>query len=213
VVGGSWGATLALAHAVDAPQAVSALLLRGLFLPRRRDIEAFFADAVRAGPPAWAGWANEAAGHGERLVDHLARRMIDGSLEEQREVAHHWWRWEQSLQGGTGSATKVPQPESLRARYRVQAHYLRHACWLDDPPLLERLHALPRVPTLLLHGTLDRVCPPEGSRLARERIAHARLQWVEGAGHAPTHPAMAAAMVQALDGYAVQRDFDAAVPP
>jgi proline iminopeptidase len=54
------------------------------------------------------------------------------------------------------------------------------------------------VPTHLLHGARDRVCPPAGARLAHGRIAGSTLEIVEGAGHDPTHPAMAAAMARAL---------------
>ena len=87
-------------------------------------------------------------------------------------------------------------------RYRVQSHYLRHRCWLDTPPLLERLGALPQVPTLLLHSRDDRVCRPEAAQAVHDRIPHSRLQWVDGAGHDPSHPAMAFAMTGALDSYA-----------
>ncbi len=198
VVGGSWGATLALAHALDEPEAVAALVLRGLFLARRDDVDAFFAAAVRDGEPAWRRWQAEADAAGVRLVEHLAARLDAGGDAEQHAVVAAWWRCEQSLQGGVAPAAPPPF-DALRQRYRVQAHYLRHDCWLADPPLLERLHALPRVPTHLLHGARDRVCPPDGARLAHARIAGSTLAIVAGAGHDPTHPAMMAAMTAALE--------------
>lgn len=198
VVGGSWGATLALAHALDEPEAVAALVVRGVFLARRDDVDAFFAAAVRASEPAWRRWQAEADAAGVRLVEHLAATLAHGDEAEQQAIVSAWWRWEQSLQGGAPAAA-TPPPDALQQRYRVQAHYLRHDCWLADPPLLERLHALPRVPTHLLHGARDRVCPPAGARLVHERVAGSTLEIVEGAGHDPTHPAMMAAMKAVLE--------------
>ena len=60
VVGGSWGATLALAHALDQPGAVAGLLLRNVFLARASDIHDVFAQAVRHGDPEWRILWNEA---------------------------------------------------------------------------------------------------------------------------------------------------------
>ena len=184
VVGGSWGATLAIAHAHDAPDAVAGLLLRAVFLARRADIDAFF--AARDGLPALA-WR----GFGDADDPTRAALAID------------WWRREQTLTGSPAGAP--PQGEALAAlvdRYRVQSHYLRHACWLDTLPLLDRAAALPRVPTLLLHGADDRVCPPEGAMALCERVPQAALRLVPGAGHDPAHPAMAAAMVESLAAFA-----------
>jgi proline iminopeptidase len=189
VVGGSWGATLALAYALRDPDAVEALLLRALFLARREDIEAFF----RGSNVAWP-------------------RLTTASEDEARTIALDWWRHESALSGSSPSA---PDADALLARYRIQSHYLQHGCWLNDPPLLQRCEALPRVPTLLLHGRDDRICAPEAAQALHAVAPHATLRWIEGAGHDPTHPAMVAAMVDALDTYACQRSFtqDAPAPP
>jgi pimeloyl-ACP methyl ester carboxylesterase len=40
-----------------------------------------------------------------------------------------------------------------------------------------------QAPTLVVAGTEDRVVPPENARLLAERIPHARLDVIEGAGH------------------------------
>ena len=40
-----------------------------------------------------------------------------------------------------------------------------------------------RVPTLVICGTHDTVSPPDMSRALAAGIAHARLHWIEGAGH------------------------------
>jgi proline iminopeptidase len=89
----------------------------------------------------------------------------------------------------------------------VQCHYLRHACWLEAPTLLERCEAVPRVPILLLHGREDRVCRPEGALALHHRLPPSQLRWVDGVGHDPSQPAMVAAMVDALDSYAVHGRF------
>lgn len=190
VVGGSWGATLALAYAAEHPGAVTGLLLRATFLAREEDIAGFF-------EPAGAGLASIAP------LPVLAQGLNADAGTAQR-TALAWWHHESLLATGA-----VAQPEPSGAaldaqvdRYRVQSHYLLHRCWLDTPPLLDRCDRLPQVPTLLLHGTADRICRPEASVAVHQRLPHSRLRLIDGAGHDPTHPAMVQAMVEALDGWA-----------
>ena len=210
VVGGSWGATLALAHALDAPEVVAGLLLRGVFLARDEDIDGFFAAAEGMRPRTWARWWQRAAAGGVSPLDALAARLQDDSVSWRRRAARLWWLAERDLSDATAAAV-LPDAATLDAlvpRYRIQAHYLRHRCWLDAPPLLDRCAALPRVPTLLLHGSRDRVCPPAGAAALHARLRHAGLHWVDEAGHDPAHPAMVDAMVRALDAYADRSTFD-----
>lgn len=184
VVGGSWGATLALAHALAEPQAVAGLLLRALFLPRQVDIEAFF-----AGGPTLAALAAGLAG------------------AQPQHTALAWWRHEIERSGSVGTEPEGTVLDALVDRYRIQAHYLQQRCWLDEPPLLSRCADLPPVPTLLLHARDDRVCPLEGALALQAVCPRARLRCLPQGGHDPTHPAMVAAMVQALDRFAASGDF------
>ncbi len=181
VVGGSWGATLALAYAAAEPQAVAALLLRASFLARAEDIEAFF---------------------GELSLRQLAADLESPDAPTRDAAALAWWRREQQL---AGTRAAEPHGEALAAqvdRLRVQAHYLRHGCWLQAPTLLERCEAVPRVPTHLIHADNDRICPPEGAGLLQRRLPGATLQWISDAGHDAAHPAMLAAMRAALSNHA-----------
>jgi proline iminopeptidase len=232
VVGGSWGATLALAHALDEPDAVAALLLRAVFVPSAEDIAAFFQDTAGRASAAWTRFAAVAlASERDDMLGFLHRCLqadpAQGIGERRRELALAWWHWERAMTGASAAPTVAepagvepavadpaaatePAGEALAAlvdRYRVQSHYLLHRCWLDAPPLLDRLHALPRVPTLLLHARDDRICPAQGAQAVHARIAHSRLQWVDGGGHDPAAPAMASAMLTALDGYARHGHF------
>lgn len=203
VVGGSWGATLALAHALDDPGAVSALLLRATFLARPDDIACFFVGA--------AFGAELAGADPQTVLDALAKRLQHPDAERRRACALAWWRHEQQWSN--------PKPPALAAtpadidtqvdRYRVQAHYMRHGCWVQRPPLLERCAGLPVRPTLILQGSEDRICPPDGARALRRLLPHAHYREVAGVGHDPSHPAMIDAMVRALDAFAAQGSFDA----
>jgi proline iminopeptidase len=209
VVGGSWGATLALAHALDAPEAVSGLLLRGLFLARAQDIDGFFDGAAHGRPQAWSAFEGRAAEQGVSLIEWLHRSLCGDAAEA---TALHWWRWEQLLIGNPS----MPDPDAAALaaqvqRLRIQSHYLMHRCWLDNPSLLAhctRPSALPAVPISLLHGTADRICAPEGAAAFAAQVPHSRLHWIAGAGHDPSHPRMVDAMVRALGHFAAHGRFD-----
>ena len=192
VLGGSWGATLALAYALAEPAAVAGLLLRSAFLARPADMQPFMP-----------------------LVDTFLAAA--GDADERSAIARAWWQLE--TRRATGTMAPPPEGDALAVllqRYTVQAHYLHAGCWLQHPPLLDRLAPLRRLPVQLVHGTADRICPPDSARLLAERLPQARLHWAEGAGHDPMHPAMVAAMAAALADATTIEDADrpaAARPP
>lgn len=213
VVGGSWGAALAVAHAAAEPQVVAGLVLRSSFLARAEDIAAFF---TPVGPGERDAWERFAAVAPPEARAALLPFLADGFEHSPRDtclaLARAWWQWEQFLATGAKN-TPAPTGAALDAqvdRYRVQSHYLAHRCWLATPSLLERCVAVPPVPTLLLHGRQDRICPPEGAVTLHRHLPGSELRWLDGAGHDPAHPAMAAAMVEALDRWAARACVEAA---
>ncbi|GAC1389405.1 MAG: prolyl aminopeptidase [Variovorax sp.] len=189
VVGGSWGATLALAHALDAPDAIAGLLLRSTFLGRAEDIDAFFRNAPQALAGRW-------------------RTLPEAGDAQARDLAQAWAAWERTMSGLPCEPPPAgPALAALVARYRIQSHYLRHGCWLQGPDLLERCGAIAGVPTLLLHGTADRICAPDGARALHARMPSSALAWATGAGHDPRHPRMVRHMVDALDAFGARHTF------
>jgi proline iminopeptidase len=213
VVGGSWGATLALAYAAQEPEAVDALLLRASFLARREDVEWFFQGARVARPLAWQRLAAEAPPERRHaLLGWLTDCLHGTDAALQARAAHAWSAWEQAASSADSAAPHGPMPQgdtmaALTAKFRVQSHYLQHGCWFDDMPLLERCGAVPRVPTRLLHARDDIVCRPQGAQALQARLPHAQLQWLDAGGHDAAHPLMVAAMTAALGSYAADGHF------
>jgi len=186
IVGGSWGATLALAYAAQHPEAVDALVLRGLFVPDAEQLRWFFEGASTLADLA----------QGNALVPWLADVFAHGDPALQSRVALAWWAWEQARAGETAQAPADLQ--AVMARYRVQSHYLAHHCWLGDGALHAAARRLPRLPVHFLHGAGDRVCRPAAAQAVHGLVAGSRFTLVPHAGHDPMHPAMASAMQAAL---------------
>lgn len=209
VVGGSWGATLALAYAARFPHAVSGLLLRGLFVPSEAQLAWFFGGAAPHFPQAWARFSRGATDtSAPGMVRWLAQVFSQGAHELQEQVTHGWLLWEQSL-GGTPPLPAV-SGEALAAaidRYRIQAHFLAHACWLGQQGLLQAGARTGSIPTLFLHGRNDQVCMASAAIDVHRASNGSHWQWVDGAGHDPFHPAMVAAMTDALRSHASHADF------
>lgn len=196
VSGGSWGSTLALAYCAQHPAACLGAVLRGIFLARRSDVDWFFDGAAALQPDAHARLAACVPGSG-RLAERICDAVLGDDDERAIEVVRRWMQWEESLT--RGGAVALPRFDADAAarwldKYRVQAHYLRHDCFLADGEWEGLAGRLADLPVVLLHGRRDAICRPEAALALHGRLSGSRLQWVDDAGHAPFEPAMMAAL-------------------
>jgi proline iminopeptidase len=203
VAGGSWGATLAVLYAARCRGAVLGLLLRGLFLARRADLDWFFGGAAALRPEAWQRFAAVAPAATRDLRQWLASQHRGWPR-----LADAWRRWEAALAGAADPPPlDAAGSRALAAKYRLQAQYIARGFDLRPNAVLRAMRRLDGLPTLLLHGRADLVCRPECSWLARQAQPHARLQWIDGVGHDPYARPMLAACRSALRTFARHGDF------
>ena len=212
MVGGSWGATLALAYACRHPGALHGLLLRGLFVPSPVELDWFFQGAQASHPEAWARFAALApAAQRTRLLPWLAQLFAGDDTALQARATLAWRAWEHTLAG-------LPPPPELAGealqraldRCRVMAHYLAHGCWIEaqrGAPGWGEAAGLRGLPIQFLHGGQDQVCRAAPAWAVHQGLPGSRFGWVAEAGHDPYHPAMAACMAAALDGFAAHGRF------
>ncbi|HUO82014.1 MAG TPA: prolyl aminopeptidase [Gammaproteobacteria bacterium] len=197
--GGSWGATLALAYTLEYPQHVSALVLRGVFLGSREEVEWFLLGLRRLLPEAWARFADAPVTDARGLLSRYHARVFDDAPASALEAARRWLAYEDAVMaaGECGATATELGDEALLARVRVQLHYLVHDCFLPARWILDGAGELSEVPAILVHGSRDLVCRP---RIAHDLAGHwrgARLRIVEDGGHSPLSPGMTGALIQA----------------
>jgi proline iminopeptidase len=200
VVGGSWGATLGLAYLGAHPQVVQALVLRGLFLPAARQLDWFFQSLQWLVPEGWAKMT-QAMTLAERgsVLSTLSSRLLDGDAAAQTDAA---WRWSQ-YEDAVMAAMRGQQPaeseigERTVAKYRLQAHYLMHGCFVTERSLV---HAARRnnVPILCLHGTRDWICPPANALRLKRLLPRIELRWIVNGSHAAADPLVSDALKSAV---------------
>ncbi len=214
--GGSWGASLAIAYAASHPAAVSGLILRGIFLTGRRDLDWFFQDARRMLPDTWQEFASVAPPRWRRNLLHYYARMLHGR-DPARAVAAaaSWAAYERALldplhdpvRNQSPPAAPAEEMTRLVAKYRVQSQYLTRHCFLGEKPLLAMASRLQHHPLAILHGRLDLVCPAENAWIVHRTVSGSRLRLVAGTGHSPYTPPMARSLVSAADHFAAHGDF------
>ena len=193
--GGSWGATLALAYATAHPQRVAAMVLRGIFLGSRPEVDWYLGGLGELLPQAWEALAQ---GESEGV---LARYHALVSRRDEA-AARRWLAYEEAvmaLDSGSRNGSDVENPGAVLARARVQLHYLAHDCFLAPDELVSRLPRIGDLPVRIVQGERDRVCPPGAALAVAKRLPGAELRLVERGGHSAAAPEMAQALRQATD--------------
>jgi proline iminopeptidase len=193
--GGSWGATLALAYAGRYPRRVAAMVLRGVFLGTRSEVDWYLAGLGRELPQAWQALTQGDGG------DIVARYHAAVSRRNAA-AAQRWSAYEDAVMALDSEVAATPaekDAESVLARARVQLHYLAHDCFLQPGALLSRLTHLGAIPVLIVQGSRDRVCPPRAAQELARRLPGAELRLVGDGGHSAAGPAMARALRAATD--------------
>lgn len=202
VTGGSWGATLALAYAAAHREATSGVVVRSVFMPGAGNVAWFFEGLAAVRPEAWRRLAAALpeAGNGD-LLAALQARLNSADVTTARGAALAWTRYELAIAGPSAPEVlpTAAELDRLVLKYRLQAHYLVAACFLDEAGFLDACASLSSLPVTLIHGRFDLVCPPANAERIHACIAGSRLVCIDNCGHEAFHPAMVAAWQDALN--------------
>lgn len=204
--GGSWGSTLALLYAQQYPQRVRSLILRGIFLMRQKELDWFYKDgASRVFPEAWSRFSGQVP-EAERsnLIEAYYKRLTEPAFDKERlTFAREWSLWEGS------TVTLVPDEEQRAhsvdpvfalAFARIEAHYFLNKGFLDDDnQILRDAGKLIDIPTTIIQGRYDTVCPPVSAWELSKAMPWAKLKMVPVAGHSAFEPSIQHELICATD--------------
>lgn len=206
--GGSWGSTLSLAYAEKHPERVASLILRGIFLLRRAELEWFYQDGCSwLFPEAWEDYLRPipASERGD-MINAYYKRLTSGTPAERIEAARAWSIWE-----GTTLALKMDMERIRRfgaddyalAFARIECHYFVNGGFLrTDTQLLDDAHRIADIPGAIVHGRYDVVTPVKNAVDLQRVWPRADLRIVADAGHAMTEPGIVHELVAATRRFA-----------
>jgi proline iminopeptidase len=203
VFGGSWGSTLALAYAQAQPARVRTLTLRGIFLCRKLEIDWFLYGMRHVFPEAWRRFAGHlpASEQGDLLGNYWAR-LIDPDPAIHLPAARAWSAYEGSC------STLMPSPDTVVAfsedrmalgLARIEAHYFRNDIFLPENSLLANVDRIRHIPTTIVQGRYDMVCPIVTADDLAAAWPQASYHVVPDAGHSAMEPGIRSQLVAAME--------------
>ena len=208
VVGGSWGATLALAYAEAHPERVTAMVLRAIFLGTPEEVQWAFVDGPRILRPELFASLVALLPESERAdpVGALTNRLGSHDQRMRDSAACVWGDYERTLSELRPAAAAplpasfdaIPRARSVPSTPAVEAHYFRSRCFLEPRQLLEGAGRLAGIPGVLVQGRYDLLCPPRAAHALAAAWPGCDLRLIEGAGHAASEPGIREAMMRAI---------------
>jgi proline iminopeptidase len=213
VFGGSWGSTLALAYSQTHPKRCTEIVLRGIFLVRRWELEWFYQDAGGAAalyPDLWEKFVAPIP-ESERgdMMAAFYRRLVSDDPTELSRAAKAWSIWE----GATSFLHQNPEHIAhagedvfAAALARIECHYFVNRGFLrSENELIENAHKLKKIPAVIVQGRYDIVCPMRSAWDLHRAWPEADLRIVPDAGHSAFEKGITSELVSATDRFAKSR--------
>ncbi len=205
VVGGSWGATLALAYAQSHRERVTGLVLRAVFLGTAGELDWAFGTGLRTFYPALYEDFIAALSEPDRAnpLPSYYRRILDPDPAIHAPAALAWHDTERVLSEVAPTQTRlniVPN-HSLPNSPFIEAHYFQNSCFLDQKGLLENVERLHGIPGVMVQGRYDLLCPPATSFALANLWPQAEIVVAEMSGHSLQHPAVHQQVKEAISRF------------
>ena len=209
VFGGSWGSTLSLAYGVTHPDRTLGLVLRGIFLVSKPEVQWFYqSGASRLFPDAYDRYiAPIPEDERDDLLMAFHRRLTGDDRQTRIEAARAWSRWEGetlSIKGPLTTPPRFNEDDFVDAFARIECHYfVNRGFFATDNWLLEQCaEKLKNIPGVIVHGRYDVVTPLSTAWALSKAWPKAELHIVPDAGHSSMEPGIVDKLIQATDHFA-----------
>lgn len=187
LMGGSWGSTLGLVFAIQKKKYVAGMILWGIFFGTKQDIDFSWQGVATADffPEKWQRFISLVPENERKdIVNYYFKKMTDGSRGAEK-YTYEWAYYESSLlelRINEKEISKDLKTGSYKALSPIEAYYFINNCFLPDNYILENASKLSGIPTSIVHGRYDFLCPPNNAYQLHNKIKGSRLSFVIG-GH------------------------------
>ncbi len=205
--GGSWGSALSLIYAINYPQNVSGLILRGIYLARDEDNHYLYQDGASNYFPElhdeFKGFIpkNKQAD----LIQAYHKYLNSSDQNIALKAAYHWAKWELSLITLNPLLELEKYLQDTKANLelaRLENHYFVNHNFLDDDNyILNNAYKIKEIKTILIHGRYDMDCRPLGAYLLSKQLNNCELNFINAAGHSSKEKGIAEALVDATEKF------------
>lgn len=210
VFGGSWGSTLALTYAISHPERVLSLVLRGIFLVRKSEINWFYQHGASIYyPEEWEHFlAPIPESERHDLLTAYYKRLNGDDKAVLTQAAKAWSKWEgatSKLKKDTKMIEHFSSDHFAYAFARIENHYFYHrAFFSEDNWILNNAQKINHIPCIIVQGRYDMPCPPVSAYELHKALPKSELIIVEEAGHSASEPGITDALVKATEKMAVK---------
>ncbi len=192
VFGGSWGTTLGLVYAIQYPERVKGLLLRGVFINDKESIEHYLNGGVaKLYPKIWKRFSQNVPNDTSKsIIDYYFDKIKNGTDKEKMFFSYEWSFYEISIYKEYITQSEVEQILN-RIPYQslsiMEIHYLSNKCFLKDNYILDNISEINQIPVKIVHGKNDAICPVTTAIKLDSLLEKSELFIVDG-GHSDSEP-------------------------
>lgn len=208
VSGGSWGSTLALSYSETHPDYCQSLILRGIFLLRKKELAWFYQEG--AGyffPDAWEDYVQHIpVAERDDMISAYYRRLTSDDHQVRSQAARAWSIWEAS------TSKLIPEPALIDrfggedfadAFARLECHYfMNKGFFTSENQLLQNIDRIRHIPTVIVQGRYDVVCPMFTAWELHQAFPEAEFMVIPDAGHSMTEIGIRSVLLDAGDRFA-----------
>ena len=207
VFGGSWGSTLSLSYAITHPSRCRGLILRGIFMIRKKEIQWFYQEgASYIYPDEWEKYLSPIPKEEHcDLVSAYYKRLTSDDQSIRLEAARAWSLWEANtskLLPSNNSLHSFNDPKTAESFARIECHYFKNRGFFEtDSWLLENVQVINNIPAVIIHGRYDVVCPLVSAWELHKKLPKADFHIIADAGHSIAEEGIIDKLIEYTDNY------------
>ena len=201
--GGSWGSTLAIAYAEAHPSHCLGLVLRGIFLCRPKEIHWFYQQAGIIFPEAFHAFQSFIPREEQQDLVKAYHKRLHGKDQEVIKAAAQKWSWYEGMCSTLLPNEKLVQSfvadETAIPVARIETHYFMNHSFLPPEGLLAYIDKIRHIPTMIIQGRYDVVCPIQSADELSRAFPEAEYIIVPNAGHSAFDPALTQVLIESTE--------------
>mgnify|MGYP003856069859 FL=1 len=200
--GGSWGSTLSLLYSQAFPDRVLELILRGIFLCRKKDLHWFYQDgASQIFPDEWQQFIKPITqAQRNNFISAYYKSLTSENELERMAAAKAWSGWEgacSTLKTNKTVKDHFTQPQTALAMARIECHFFINDSFIEENQIIKNMNKIEHIPGVIIHGRYDMVCPVDNAFELKNNWLEARLNIIREAGHSAFDPGITDALIRA----------------